>query len=269
MSFSIQGGGANPGLRGLHQTQQRLQNSMARLATNKRINSAADDAAGLAIAARLGASVRGLAQGERNLADGVSMARTAEGSLANTHESLARMRELTVQAQNGTLSAEDRGVIQAEYDQLAEQIDQNAAGARFGDQQSLLDGSQSGAAARTIVDGQGQQTTLDLPDVRSQALGVAGLDVGDPQTLSKLDLAIDQVSSVRSKLGATESTLQRSAANSAVTRENEAAAQSRIEDADVAQEVANITRDRILHSLQITGIRVSGQTARRAVDLLG
>ena len=269
MSFSIQGGGANPGLRHLNQTQQRLHKGMAHLATQKRIATAADDAAGLAIAARLNASERSLAQGERNLADGVGMVRTAEGSLANTHESLARMRELTVQAQNGTLSAEDRGVIQAEYDQLAAQIDQNAAGARFGDQQSLLDGSQSGAAARTIVDGQGQETTIDLPDVRSAALGVASLDVGDPQTLSSLDAAIDRVSSVRSRLGATESGFERAASASAVTRENEAAARSRIEDADVAKEVADITRDRILQSLQVAGIRVSGQSARRAVDLLG
>lgn len=269
MSISIQGNGDHAGRRGLHQTQTRMNQTMAHLSTQKRIASAADDAAGLAIAMRLDASVRGLAQGERNLADGVSMVQTAEGSLANTHEALSRMRELTVQAQNGTVSAADRNVIQAEFDQLAAQIDQNAAGARFGDQQSLLDGSQSGAAARQIVDGRGSSTELELPDVRSAALGVAALEVGDADTLSHLDQAIDRVSSVRANLGSTASGLQRSSAASATARENEAAARSRIEDADVAAEVANFTRDRILHSLQVSGIQTNGAMARRVIDLLG
>jgi flagellin len=255
-------------LRAMQRLHAQMDRTRRHLAAGKRIESASDDAAGLAIAKRLEASVRGLAQGERNLADGVDLARTAEGALASSHEALGRMRELTVQAQNGTLSAEDRATIQAEYDQLAEQLDQTAGGANFGGQH-LLDGSASGSGAPVITDGSGHGTPLDLPDMRSAALGVAGRSVADPATLAALDQASERVTSVRSRLGAIENHLSHQAESLAMARGNYEAARSRIEDADFAFEVAALTRDRILHGMQLSGLRIAGHSNRRVIDLLG
>ncbi len=269
MNTSVQGFGGDPGLRSLRQIEQRTAGTMAKLASQRRIATAADDAAGLAIARRLEADERGLARGERNLQDGVDLTRTAEGALASAHDLLARMRELSVAARNGAMSDADRATIQDEYDQLAEQIDQNAAGARFGDAEPLLDGSRSGAAAPAVTDGRGEAARLDLPDARAAALGVAGRDVAAPSTVDALAAAIEKVAAARSQLGTSASGLERAAAASAAARESEAAARSRIEDADLAQEVANRTRDRILHDLQLSGIRVGRQTADHAIDLLG
>lgn len=255
-------------LRAMHEVQTRQDRTRSHLATGKRIAGASDDAAGLAIARRLEARERGMAQGERNLADGVSLTRTAEGSLQTSHDTLGRMRELAIQAQNGTLSAADRATVQQEYDQLAAQLDQTAAGTRFGGQ-SLLDGSTSGAAAVQITDGDGGSTTIDVPDLRSAALGVAGRAVGDPATVAALDQASARVSSVRSELGATENRLGHQSRALAAARESAAAARSRLEDADVAAEVAVMTRDRILQGLQMSGLKITGRSNHRVLDLLG
>ncbi len=268
MSLSIQRHQSDGVLHAMQKTRTQQERTQSHLASGKRITTASDDAAGLAIAQRLTAQARGLAQGERNLADGQGMARTAEASLQTSQDGLARMRELTVQAQNGTLSTSDRAGIQDEYDQLAAQLDQTAGGTQFGGQ-ALLDGSASGAAAPVITDGAGGDTTLELPDLRSAALGVAGRSVADPATLRAIDDASERVSSVRSQLGATDNRLSHQSEALATARNNAEAARSRIEDADVAREVAALTRDRILQDLQLSGLKITGQSNRRVLDLLG
>ena len=255
-------------LRAMQRLGMQTDRTRARLAAGVRIARASDDAAGLAIARRLEARIRGMAQGERNLADGIGLLRTAEGALATSHDALARMRELTVQAQNGTLSAEDRATIQAEYDQLAEQLDQTAGGANFAGQ-PLLDGSANGASAPVITDGNGPGTPLHIPDMRSPALGVAGRSVSDPTTLAALDQASERVSSVRSRLGALENGLSHRSESLAMARVHAGEARSRIEDADLATEVAALTRDRILHRLQLSGLVIAGRSNWRVLDLLG
>lgn len=267
MSMSIQGPSPDGLLRSLQRTSDRQQRTLSHLATGKRIAQASDDAAGLAIASRLGAEVRGLAQGERNLADGQSLANTAEGALQGTQDALGRMRELTIQARNGTLSSTDRATIQDEYNQLSAQVDQTAGGTRFGDR-TLLDGSSSGGSAPVITDGSGGDTTLSIEAADATALGIAGRDVSDPATLQALDDASSQVSSASGALGtASESFSHRSAAI-ATSRANAEAARSRIEDADVAQEVASLTRDRILQSLELSGIKATTTNHHRVLDLL-
>lgn len=268
MSLSIQRHPSDSVLRAMQQTSTHRERTQSHLATGKRIATASDDAAGLAIAQRLTAQSRGMAQGERNLADGQAMARTAEASLQTSQEALGRMRELSVQARNGTMSPSDRAGIQAEYDQLAAQIDQTAGGAQFAGQQ-LLDGSASGAAAPVITDGSGGDTAIDLPDLRSAALGVAGRSVTDTATLQALDDASARISSVRSQLGATDNRLSHQSEALATARSNAEAARSRIEDADIAIEVASLTRDRILQDLQLSGLKITGHSSRRVLDLLG
>ncbi|MCA8976830.1 MAG: flagellin [Planctomycetes bacterium] len=255
-------------LRALHRTQTRMDRTFTHLATGKRIAKASDDAAGLAIGRRLEAEVRGLSQGERNLADGMSYVQTAEGSLQSHHDTLGRMRELSVQARNGTLSDGDRAVIQQEYDQLAASLDQTADGARFGDQ-NLLDGSASGSGAPSFTDGSGEDVRVEIGDMDSEHLGVRGRDVADPETLDAIDAAIDDVSRTRASLGATHNRMAYRAESVATMRVNAEESRSRIEDADYAKEVADLTRDRILLQMQVSGLVRSGQVNKATLDLLG
>jgi flagellin len=265
---SIRSQGDHGRLRQMEQLAARRERNSQRLASSKRIATAADDAAGLAIANRLAAGARSAAQGERNLADGQGLVRTAEASLQSSQDGLARMRELSVQARNGTLSSEDRQTIQQEFDQLAAQLDQTAAGTTFGGR-SLLDGSASGGQAVVVTDGAGGDHTVDVPDLRSAALGVAGLAVDAPGTLAAIDGASARVGEVRAALGTADNTLERHGRQLGAAGEAFEAARSRLEDVDVAQAMAEQVRDRILLGLQVSGQRVAGSAPRRLLDLLG
>lgn len=252
----------------LEQLTTMQQRRQERLASGKRIAQAADDSAGLAIAKRLEAQSRSIGQGERNLADGQSMLRTAEGSLQSSQNSLTRMRELSIQAQNGTLNAGDREIIQQEYDQLAAQITQTAGGTNFGGR-ALLDGSVSGAEAVTITDGTGGETDIEIGDASATALGVQSLSVGDPNTLAALDSAQDLLSSERARLGAVDNTFSRQISRLSSARINSEEARARIEDVDFAKAVSESARDQILIDMTIAGQRMSDQGRGSALNLLG
>lgn len=267
MTMSVRSPGDQPRLRQMEQLAARRDRSAMRLASGKRVATAADDPAGLAMARRLEAAVRSGAAGERNLADGQGLARTAEAALQGSQDDLARMRELTVQAANGTVSAADRDVIQQEYDQLAAQLDQTAGGTSFAGR-SLLDGSAAGAAAVVVSDGEGGEHALDLPDTRAAALGVAGRPVDAAATRQALDAASAQLAATRGRLGAADGSLGRHARQLGAAGDAAEAARSRIEDVDVAQAVAEQTRDRILHSLQVSGQRL-GNARRPSLDWMG
>ena len=266
MMSSIRSQGDLPRVHQMERTAARLQRTSQQLASGRRIATAADDAAGLAIAQRLAAAVRGSAQGERNLADGQSLARVADGAMETSQDNLARMRELAVQAQNGTLSAADRATIQQEYDGLAAQLDQTAGAADFAGR-SLLDGSASGADAIVVRDGSGGDHAVDLPDLRAAALGVAGRTVADPATVQALDAASAQLASARGRLGSADHAFGSHMAQLGAGAIAAEAARSRIEDADVAMAVAEQTRDRILLGLQIHGSRSAAR--RQLLDRMG
>ena len=252
----------------LEQITALQQRTMERLASGRRIARASDDSAGLAISRRLEAAVRGNAQGERNVADGRSLVRTADASLQTSHDTLGRMRELTIQAQNGTLSATDRDVIQQEYDQLAAQLDQTAQSVNFGGR-ALLDGSLSGSGAVQVTDGDGTETEVEIQDAGAAALGVQGLDVSDPASVAALDAARDQLSSQRAGLGALDNTFARQEQQLSAARVQAEEARSRIEDVDYAREVAESTKYRILTDLTLAGQRIADQNRGRLLDLLG
>lgn len=253
----------------LEQIEALQQRTRERLAAGKRIARAADDSAGLAISKRLEAAARGNAQGERNLADGRSLVQTAEAALQTSQDTVSRMRELAVQAQNGALSAADRDVIQQEYDQLSAQLDQTAQGAQFGGR-PLLDGSVQGPDAVQITGGSGagDATTVEIEAAGAAALGVQGLDVSDPASLSALDAAQDQLSDQRAGLGALDAAFGRQEAQAAATRIGAEEARARIEDVDVAREVATSTRNRILSELTMAGQRIADRNRSRVLDLL-
>ena len=267
MDLSIRTGGNNFRTLSLDQLAALQQRQQERLASGRRIARAADDSAGLAIARRLEAAVRGTEQGERNVADGQSLARIAEGSLQSSQDTLGRMRELSIQAQNGTLSNGDRSVIQQEFDQLAMQLNQTASSVNFGGR-NLLDGSASGGDAIAISDGNGGSTAIEIADASAAALGVQGLDVGNASTIDALDSAQGLLASERARLGSLDNTFTRQLSQLSSSRINQEEARSRIEDVDVARAVAESTRDRILMDLTLAGQRMSDRSRGRVLDLL-
>ena len=245
----------------------RQQRSSQRLASGRRIASAADDPAGLAIARRLDAAERGLGQGEQNVASGRDVVRTADAVLQTSQDTVARMRELAIQARSGVLADSDRQAIQQDHDQLAAQLDQIGSGTSYGGR-PLLDGSAAGVDPVVVRDGAGGERQLPLPDVRGDARSVSARDVTATDTESTLDAASDSLAVARARLGAADSGMNRHSEQFARARVEAAAARKHSVDADVALEVAEATRDRILLGLQQAGQQKAGGV-QRLLDRMG
>ncbi|WP_404459600.1 flagellin [Sutcliffiella horikoshii] len=217
--------------------------SMEKLSSGLRINRAGDDAAGLAISEKMRAQVKGLDMASKNAQDGISLVQTAEGALNETHDILQRMRELTVQAGNGTNEPEDLTAIQAEIASLIEEIGGEAGSKGISDRtqfngKELLDGTLS--VDFQIGANGGQQVTVDIADMSAAGLGVNVIDVEDFGTtnfdaqLALIDTAIGTVSEQRSALGAVQNRLDHTINNLSTQSENLTAAESRIRDVDYA-----------------------------------
>lgn len=257
------GNGSN-GLRFLSQQSAGLRGSFERLASGSRIPRASADAAGLAISERLRAQSASLAQGMRNLNDGISAARVAEGALDESSNILGRLRELSIQSQNGTLNAQQRQVIQREFDSLSDELSNISQSTDFNGQ-ALLDGSDS----IEVVDGTGgEPTEVGVEDQSAAALGVEGLDASDPASLDRIDAAISQVASARADLGASENRLASQARSQFVAYENTQAAESRIRDTDFARETSNLIGKRLLQQAAIAVRAQANVGARASLQLL-
>lgn len=261
-------GGFSPSFGSLNKAQDLLLRSSQRLGSGKRINSAADDAANLAISERLSALERSVQQGERNLADGQGMVRVAEGALSSSADLVGRMRELAVQAGNGTLSDADRATIQEEYDQLAAEVDRISQSTEFNGSK-LLDGSMSGAGAVELNDGRKtDQISVEIGDAGASSLGLSGIDISDPNSLDAIDGALDRISSQRASLGAVDKQLSTQIENLRTVNEATAAARSRISDTDYAAEVSKRTKADILGQAQIALLASGRPQAQSVLRLL-
>lgn len=263
------------GQQNLQKSQSSLATSMERLSSGLRINSAKDDAAGQAIANRMTAQIKGLAQAQRNANDGISLAQTAEGALNSINDNLQRMRELAVQAANGTNSATDLTSIQEEITARAAEIQRVAEATNFNGT-SLLDGSVAGPINIQVGSGTDgfDKVSLTLTDAQSATLGVAALDVTtDAATtdaaIDALDTAITTIDSARSGLGSFQNRLESALDNIASTSSNLSAARSRIEDADYAVEVSNMTRAQILQQAGTSVLAQANQVPQSVLSLLG
>jgi len=226
-----------------------------------RINSAKDDAAGLAISERLTTQVRGYNQAIRNAGDGISLAQTAEGGMDAITNSLQRMRELAVQAANYSNTTADRTAINAEFSQLKTEIDRVSTQTKF-NTRGLLDGTFS-AATFQVGANQGETISVDaITNMSASALGLtaAGVDVttatNASSSITAIDSALTTVTSARANLGASINRFEQTVSNLRVTVENLSAARSRIQDADFAAETAALTRVQIL---QQSGMAVLSQ----------
>ena len=252
--------------RSLAKTSNQMSTALQRLSTGLRINSAKDDAAGLAISERMTSQIRGYNQAVRNAGDGISLAQTAEGGMDGITQSLQRMRELTVQALNYSNTDGDRAAIQLEVNQLKEEVNRVANQTKF-NTKNLLDGSFTTASFQ-VGAGQSEVITVSgISDMRGTALGtttkkIADVDVstlalaGSTNALEAIDAALTTVTSARASLGAVVNRFEQTINNLRVTVENLEGSRSRVLDADFASETAALTR---LQILQQSGTAVLSQ----------
>ncbi len=247
-----------------------LNKSLERLSSGLRINRAADDAAGLAIAEALRSQVRGTVVAQRNSQDGISLVQTAEGALTETTNALQRIRELAIQAANGTQSDSNRAALNAEVEQLLQQIDDIALDTEFNGIRVL-------SAAQTITLQAGAQTSQTLlvavAGAKTNDLGVSTLQVstyvGAVSAISTVDNALRSVSTLRSLFGAMQNRLEFTIRTLAIQEENSSASESVIRDADIAKETIGFTRNQILVSAGTSVLAQANIIPQTALQLLG
>lgn len=259
-----------------------LSKAMEQLSTGKRINSAADDAAGLAITNKMTSQIRGLNQAVRNANDGISMIQTAEGATQEISNMLQRMRELAVQGANDTYSAADRAAIGKEYDQLVNEIDRIAGNTEWNGVK-ILDGttfSSSVAAKFQVGTGSGTAYQIDVNFIAltSTSLGTATIatgDIGSASTageiqavISEIDTAIAAVDDFRADMGAKINRLTYAADNMANISMNTSASRSRIQDADYASATTELARSQIIQQAATAMLAQANQAPQSVLSLL-
>jgi flagellin len=254
-------------------TQDALSTSMERLSSGLRVNNSRDDAAGLAIADRMNAQVKGMNVAIRNSNDGISMAQTAEGALATATDILQRMRELATQSKNATNGTSDRANLDSEFQALGSEITRISTQTKFNGQ-SVISGAgakaysfQVGADSAQTVD----VTTTDLAAGTEVAKVIAG-DITDATkagtAMDDIDAALDEVTTSRASLGASINRFQFTIANLQTSVENQTAARGRIMDTDYAKETANLSRSQVLQQAATAMIAQANQAPNQVMSLL-
>ena len=250
-----------------------LQTAMERLSTGKRINSAKDDAAGLAIASSMSSQIRGMNQGIRNSNDGISMAQTAEGALSEVGNMLQRIRELAVQASSGTYSADDKTNLQAEVTELQSQITSILDNTEFNGIK-LFDGTAGTSGTVTIQTGANASDTVDLDfsDISGDYTDALAVDVtslaaagADLDTLSD---ALAATATTRAELGASQSRLDSTVNNLSSNVANLSDARSRIEDTDFSSETTELAKAQVLSQASTAMLAQANQSQQGVLSLL-
>ncbi len=270
--------------RNLGMSQSSLTTSMQRLSSGLRVNSAKDDAAGLAIAERMNAQVRGMNVAARNANDGISLAQTAEGALGKVGDALQRMRELAVQARNATNSDSDKESLNKEYGELAKEIQRVLGGTKFNGKTIL--GDQAGTQTFQVGAGVSNNDTIDITTTNLAADtsittvagsgGAAPAGIGSAVStndigtvITNIDTAIDKINSERATLGASQSRFESVISTLQISVENQSAARGRIMDADFAAETANLSRAQILQQAGNAMVAQANQMPQQVLQLLG
>jgi len=232
--------------------------SLNRLSSGKRINSAKDDAAGLAIALKFAAQIVGSQQAARNTNDGISMLQVAEGGLEETTENLQRMRELAVQSANSTNNASDRQALQNEFSQMQSEVSRTAQSTEFNGTKVL---NESQSHSFQTGPNPGDQTVVTTNDILSDidvSTAITSSDISSQTSssdaIAKIDAALERVSSERSRFGASINTFESTVRNLDSSVENQSASKSRIEDTDYAKESSELTRSLILQKAGIAAL---------------
>ena len=262
--------------RNLSAAQNSLSTSMQRLSSGLRINSAKDDAAGLSIATKMDSQIRGMSQAIRNANDGISMAQTADGGLSTATDAMQRMRELAVQAANGTNTTTDSAALDKEYQALATEVGRISTDTKFNGTALL-----SSAVSTDIQVGadNGQKITITTADLSTIGTNLAAQKLSDPASviasvtaanaaLDVLDTSLTTVNAARADLGAIQNRMGYAVSNLQISVENQTAAKSRIMDTDFAAETANLSRSQVLQQAGTAMVAQANQLPQGVLALL-
>lgn len=270
----------------LSQSQMSLQTSMMRLSSGLRVNSAADDAAGLAISDKMTSQIRGMTVAVRNANDGISMVQTADGAMSSLSDTLQRMRDLAVQAANfGATSQSDRAKLNTEFKQLSKELGRIIQNTQFNGK-NILNGSLSGVnfqiGANTQTNNQvsitvgnllnaagiGSMASLTAAGGTHVSIGSNATSVTARSTISVIDTAIKTIDTLRATLGAVQNRFTTTISNLQSSIENQTAARSRIQDADFAAETSNLSRSQILQQAGTAMLAQANQSNQSVLSLL-
>ena len=262
--------------RNLSQVTGRAQESLERLSSGSRINKAADNAAGLAIASRLQANSRGLAQATRNASEGISYVQITEGALNETTNILVRLRELAVNASSDTVGDSGRALLDVERHQLQEEVDRIAHSTEFNGIKLINGEGESDLSFHVTANG-GENSKIHYDasqtDATTSTLGIDGLNIADKESaedgVSSLDFALDQISSYRASLGAVQSRLQSTVNNLQTQKINGDNARSVIQDSDVAAEASQLARSNVIQQAAISSLSSANMIPNAALKLVG
>ena len=271
--------------RQLNNTSSSLQTSMERLSSGLRVNSAKDDAAGLAIADRMNSQIRGMTVATRNANDGISMAQTAEGAMGEITNTLQRMRDLALQSANdGAITGDDRNKLQEEFGELGAELARIIQNTEFNGKKiiggSLEAGTTIQVGANTTADNQisiqvsglsavsGMESLAAATGAQTASIGSDAGAAGALTTVASIDIAIENIDTARAKLGATQNRFTTTIANLQSSIENQSAAMSRIMDTDFAAETAALSRNQILQQAGTAMLAQANQSGQSVLSLL-
>ena len=253
-------------------------NSLAKLSSGLRINKAGDDAAGLAISEKMKSQIGGLTQAKRNAQDGISLVQTAEGALNESHSILERMRDLTVQGANGTLTSTDRGAINKELKALHEELTRIATTTQFNKQSLFAKKGDAAAKSFTFQIGANEKQNLSVSISSMDGTSLLGSALADfklkddasnsDKMITLIDKAIQTVSDQRADLGAVQNRLEHTINNLTATNENLSEANSRIRDVDMAEEMMTFTKSNILSQAATSMLAQANAMPNSVLNLL-
>jgi len=263
--------------RRLTDTNNNLSTSMERLSSGLRVNSAKDDAAGLAISNRMTSQIRGMTVAVRNASDGISLAQTAESAMGTLTNTMQRMRDLAVQSANdGGVTTGDREKLQTEFKQLNDELSRVVANTEFNGKK-IINGDLSGGVAIQVGanTSTNNQISIDIADVSGSLSDVTAASIGSTATVANvrsaidaIDAAIKSIDTSRAKLGAIQNRFTTTIGNLQSSIENQSAARSRITDTDFAQETANLSRNQILQQAGTAMLAQANQSGQSVLSLL-
>ncbi|MBC7483420.1 MAG: flagellin FliC [Rhizobacter sp.] len=251
--------------RNLSSSQMSLATSMQRLSSGLRVNTAKDDAAGLAIADRMNAQIRGSTVAMRNANDGISLAQTADGALATITDALQRMRELAVQAQNGSNGTTDRANLDTEYQELSQEITRIATQTKFNG--SAIVGASAGTQVFQVGANNGDTLSVTTSTVTTVGGGLTTTAAAST-AVNAIDTELDTITTSRANYGAAINRFGFAISNLAISNENQTAARGRIMDADFAAETANLSRAQILQQAGNAMVAQANQLPQQVMALL-
>ncbi|HEY2405600.1 MAG TPA: flagellin [Polyangiaceae bacterium] len=255
-------------------TQMQISKSFERLSSGFRINTAADDAAGLAISESMKSQIRSYTVAERNANDAISMTQTAESSLGDMHDILGRMRELAMQASNGDMTDTDRGYLDTEFSSLKAELSRIQGSSKFNGRQLVAQTASNITFQIGLDNTASDQITLTfgglaLTTILAASTNLGGATAGNALgSLARIDAAVQTISTNRAKYGATMNRLDMTVSSVQTMRLNITAANSRIRDVDVAEETSNLSKSQVLAQAGVAVLAQANQLPQLALSLI-